>query len=233
MGLGAALLSDENHAHLKTGGYRPVNLKKIMATLVVQRALKRNMMSSKGKYDLADIVLTAEERAGTRRASRTGLQSVRNSGNGLTGRYGGSTSRRLSLTERLSTTGQGGLEGYRQRGTGAESRAGSIFLPPDADESKWLMRRFLIDLQRNSDINENEGFVPRSRRGSLLSAVPTVRNSHQHDARATAAAATGAPNLAGGGDNERARETALELLNSRPSSGSSGAKTEIGSPAAR
>ncbi|CAM9957664.1 unnamed protein product, partial [Ectocarpus sp. 4 AP-2014] len=118
-GLGAALLSDENHAHAKTGGYRPVNLKKIMATLVVQRALKRNMMQKRGKFNLADIVLAAEDRAGTRRTSRTNQQlpdGIHNYGD----------ARRLSSTAQLSTTGQGGLEGYQKEGALARGRAGSI-----------------------------------------------------------------------------------------------------------
>ncbi|CAM9140740.1 unnamed protein product, partial [Hapterophycus canaliculatus] len=215
VGLGAALLSDENHAHFKTGGYRPLNLKKIMATLVVQRALKRNMMRRKGKFHLADIVLTVEDRAGTRRASRTKQQGFWNSDDGLTGGCQGLNTRRLSLTERLSTMGQGGLEGYQQHRAAAEGKAGSIFLPPDADESKWLMRRFLMDLQQNNDRNENDSFLPTSRRGSLVSVIPVGRNGHNHNAQAIA---TG---------------MAVEVLSSRSSSGSSGAKTEIGSPAAR
>lgn len=232
-GLSAALLSNENHAHLKTGGYRPVNLKKIMATLVVQRALKRNMMLSKGKFNLADIVLKAEDRERTRRASSVVQQASGNSGYGLTGRHQGANTRRLSLMERLSTTGQGGLEGHQQHRAAAEGRAGSIFLPPDADESKWIMRRFLIDLQRNSDINEDENILPRSRRGSALSVVPAVRDGHQHDAQTTASAIMEASNVAVIEENDRARGTALHLLESHRSSGSSEAKTEIGSPAAR
>ncbi|CBJ31134.1 conserved unknown protein [Ectocarpus siliculosus] len=209
-GLGAALLSDENHAHAKTGGYRPVNLKKIMATLVVQRALKRNMMQKRGKFSLADIVLAAEDRAGTRRASRTNQQLP--DSDGIHNYLG--DARRLSSTAQLSTTGQGGLEGYQKQGALARGRAGSIVLPPDAHESKWLMQRFLTDLQRNNDRNGQEDFTPRNRRGS--SSVAGAVQDNSDEARATAA-----------------RGMALHLLGSRRGSGSSEAKTEIGSPAAR
>ncbi|CAM9416805.1 unnamed protein product, partial [Scytosiphon promiscuus] len=220
VGLGAALLSDENHAHLKTGGYRPVNLKKIMATLVVQRALKRNMMRSKGKFSLADIVLTAEDRARKRRASKTEQQALPNDGYGFTGRHQGDNTRRLSLTERLSVMGQDGLGGYQQDRAAGEGRTGSIFLPPDADESKWLMRRFLIDLQRSNDRNDSENFLPRSRRGSAVSGVPEGRDGHRQDVFATAAAAAAAAG-------------ASDPLRLQPCSGCSEAKTEIGSPAVR
>ncbi|CAM9490330.1 unnamed protein product [Ectocarpus fasciculatus] len=210
-GLGAALLSDENHAHAKTGGYRPVNLKKIMATLVVQRALKRNMMQKRGKFNLADIVLAAEDQAGTRRASRI-TQQLPDS-DGLHNYLG--DARRFSSTAQLSTTGQGGLEGYQKQGALARGRAGSIVLPPDADESKWLMKRFLTDLQRNNDRNGQEVFTSRNRRGSLP-VTGAVQDDSSGEARSTVA-----------------RGMALHLLGSRRGSGSSEAKTEIGSPAAR
>ncbi|CAN0102719.1 unnamed protein product [Ectocarpus sp. 12 AP-2014] len=205
-GLGAALLSDENHAHAKTGGYRPVNLKKIMATLVVQRALKRNMMQKRGKFNLADIVLAAEDRAGTRRASRTNQQ--------LPDSDGMHDARRLSSMAQLSTTGQGGLEVYQKQGALTRGRAGSIVLPPDADESKWLMQRFLKDLQRNKDRAGQDDLTSRNREGS--SSVAGAVQNYSNEARATVA-----------------RGMALHLLGSCRGSGSSEAKTEIGSPAAR
>lgn len=181
-----------------------------MATLVVQRALKRNMMQKRGKFNLADIVLAAEDRAGTRRASRTNQQLP--DSDRIHNFLG--DARRLSSTAQLSTTGQGGLEGYQKQGALARGRVGSIVLPPDADESKWLMQRFLTDLQRNNDRNRQEDITSRNRRGSS-----SVAGAVQHDndeARATVA-----------------RGMALHLLGSRRGSGSSEAKTEIGSPAAR
>lgn len=221
MGLGAALLSDERHAHAKTGGHRPVNLKKIMATLVVQRALKRNLMMKRGRFNLADIVLATEGQS--RRESRTRQDLPNNGGTyNLTSSALGETGR-LSSTGQLSTTGQGGLEAQQKQqqhwqheqrqqvGEKARSSVGSIVLPPDADESRWLMRRFLVDLQRHNDRDEGEG-------GEEL---PTSRSS------SVSQAASGGPNTA------MRTATALQLLNSRGSSRSSGAGTEIGSPSPR
>lgn len=232
MGLGAALLSDETHAHAKTGGHRPVNnIKKIMATLVVQRALKRNMIKKRGKFNLADIVLAAEGK--TRRASRTrqhlpnnhGLHSLHSTAARLLGSSNLGDTGRLSSTGQLSTTGHGGLEEQeqqqqrwqqhqrQQREENARGSAGLIVLPPDADESKWLMRRFLVDLQRHNDKDEEEGgeVLPSSSRSSSVSQAAN-----------------------GGSNDATSRATALQLLNSRGSSrSSSGAKTEIGSPPPR
>lgn len=230
VGLGAALLSDEKHAHAKPGGHRPVNIKKIMATLVVQRALKRNMMQKRGKFNLADIVLAVEGKA--RRASRTrqhlpsssGLYNLNNAASGLLGCTALGDTGRLSSTGELSTTGQGGLEGqqgHQQRWQqqqrlkynkgNARGSAGSIVLPPDADESKWLMRRFLVDLHRHNDRDDEEG-----------GDVPQTSGS-------------GSVSQAGGSgpDTALSRATALHLLNSRSISRSSGAGTEIGSPSPR
>ena len=215
MGLGAALLSDERHAHVKTGGHRPVNLKKIMATLVVQRALKRNMMQKRGKFNLADIVLAAESK--TRRVSRTrqDLPNVDALHNFLGNRTLEDTGR-LSSTGQLSTTGLGGLEGLdpqqqrrqqqqREQQEGqARGRLGSVVLPPDADESRWLMQRFLEDLQRHNGGDDEEG-------GELLTTRRSGSLSH--------------PAIGG--------RTALQLLNSGGSSRSSRAGTEIGSPSPR
>lgn len=187
-----------------------MNLKKIMATLVVQRALKRNIMQKRGKFNLADIVLAAEDQAGTRRASRTNQQLPDSDGSP---NYLGDA-RRLSSAAQLSTTGQGGLEGYQKLGALARGRAGSIILPPDADESKWLMQRFLTDLQRNNDRNGQEVCMLRNRRGSL--SVAGAVQDDSDDAQATVA-----------------RRMARHLLGSHRGSGSSEAKTEIGSPAAR
>lgn len=213
VGLGAALLSDERHAHAKTGGHRPVNLKKIMATLVVQRALKRNMMQKRGKFKLADIVLAAESK--TRRASRT-RQHLPNP-DGLYNVLGSNAledTGRLSSTGQLSTAGQGGLEGQeqqqkRQQEEGqARSRVGSIVLPPDADESKWLMQRFLVGLQQHNGSDDEKGgeVPPPSRRGSVSHTVRVGSNT----------ATSGA--------------IAEQLLNSHGRRGSSGEGTEIGSP---
>lgn len=224
VGLGAALLSDERHAHVKTGGHRPVDLKKIMATLVVQRALKRNMMQKRGKFYLADVVLAAESK--TRRVSRTRQDLPHADGlHNLLGSHALEDTGRLSSTGQLSTTGLGGLEGQdpqlqrwqqqqqRQQQEGqARGRMGSVVLPPDADESKWLMQRFLVDLQRRNDSDDEEGgeLLSTSRSGSVSQAV-----------------ASGGSHTAVGGT------TALQLLNSGDSSRSSRAGTEIGSPSPR
>lgn len=223
MGLGAALLSDDRHAHIKTGGHRPVNLKKIMATLVVQRALKRNMNQRKGKFNLADIVLAAESQ--TRRVSRT-RQDLPNP-DGLCSLLGNRALEdmgRLSPTGQLSTTGLGGLEGQekqeqrwqqhkqQQRERSTRGSAGAIVLPPGANESKWLMQRFLVDLQRHNDKDDEEG-------GEVLS---TSRSGSVSQA-------------AGGGSNTAlSRATAMQELKAHDScSRSSGAGTEIGSPSPR
>lgn len=131
MGLGAALLSDEKHVADKSG-YRPVNLRKIMATLVVQRALMRNM-KRKNKLQLYDVVLAAEAKAGTRRMSRQRVPVVAKDGH----------------PRAAAPAGAGGI--------------GSLVLPPDSEESAWLMRRFLLGLQE--DVDELGGRVAvRNRR---------------------------------------------------------------------
>ncbi len=226
MGLGAALLSDEGHAHVKTGGYRPLDIKMIMATLVVQRALKRNVKKRK-KLSLYDVLRAAEGKA---RESRTYRRpSVRNGSNapnhtalGLRGSGNVADTRRLSSTGQLSDTGQGILTGQQQQQQrGARSRAGSMVLPPDADESKWLMRRFLVDLQLNNERSEEEPVLLKNRSGSRSLGGDGVGDGVGGDGDEDAASG-----------NARGRAKALRLLNSNGSGGgSSKAQTEIGSPA--
>lgn len=236
VGLGAALLSDERHAHATAGGYRPVNLKKVMATLVVQRALKRNMNEKRGKFNIADIVVAAEgNRDHHQPVSSIGLFNLnrrvaegyhRGSALGDTGR--------LSSTGRLSTTGLGGLEGQDQQALPpvvTRGRAGSVILPPDKDESMWLLQRFLVDLQQSNDRNEEAGgeMLPASSRRSSVTVAGNRRNSAQHVPRAEG-------NIAGASGGTRGvgnRATGLELQNFGRGSRSSEARTEIGSPAAR
>lgn len=237
MGLGAALLSDERHAHAASGGYRPVNLKKVMATLVVQRALKRNMMEKRGKLHLADIVLAAEGK--TRQENRTDHQLLSTIGlfnlnhNTTEGYRRGSVlgdTGRLSSTGQLSTTGLGGLEGQREQAIPvvARDRLGSVILPPDKDESMWLLQRFIMDLQRSNDRNEEVGCEILSESQSSESVA-----ADEHNNNAVVPGAEGNIASASGTDDSRNRVTELEPLNNGRGSRSSEARTEIGSPTAR
>lgn len=151
VGLGAALLSNEKHA-LGKDYYRPVNLRRVMATLVVQRALKRNQHRTMRR---SDIVLGAQEKEGTRRPSSTWPLL---SGNDRTRESA------LEGTGRLSSTGQSifARQWTRVRYPRVEEKAGriaSISLPPDSEESAWLMRKFLLDLQRNNDEEEHMDYM--------------------------------------------------------------------------
>lgn len=165
IGLSAALFSEDRNV-LHESSYRPVNLRMIMATLIVQRALKRNLMLKQGKMDVADIVLTSLEKESIKRSQRTSAQLT---GVGslqsdiyasCSGGAGQKNSSKASLagasvenqTFLASTELNGNLQ---ERGTDG---TGSIIWPHDMAESKWLMRRFLIDLQEAS-IVEEEGSV--------------------------------------------------------------------------
>ncbi|CAM9335645.1 unnamed protein product, partial [Sphacelaria rigidula] len=60
LGLGAALLSDDSRA-ASGKSYRPVDLRRTMATLVIQRALKRNVGQNRSRHLFANVVLAARE----------------------------------------------------------------------------------------------------------------------------------------------------------------------------
>lgn len=60
LGLGAALLSDDSRT-VSGKAYRPVDLKRTMATLVIQRALKRNLGQNRSRHLFANVVLAAQE----------------------------------------------------------------------------------------------------------------------------------------------------------------------------
>lgn len=47
-------------------------------------------------------------------------------------------------------------EGYRRERNVQATSSGAFFLPPTAEESKWLMRRFLIDLRHQIDEGDKE-----------------------------------------------------------------------------
>ena len=221
VGLGAALLSDEKHAHVRTGGHRPLDIKVIMATLVVQRALKRNMSKNRQAISFVDVVRAAGEKAclgsGNRRRS-----SAIDTALGFRGSGTLAHTRRLSSTGRLSDTGQDVLAGHHQQQLQqhavARSRAGSIVLPPDADESKWLMRRFLVDLQRSNERNEEEPVLPKNQSGFVSMDDGDGGGGGDDDDDAASRHSIGGANM-------------LQLQNSSVSSGGgSKARTEIGSP---
>ena len=183
VGLGAALLSDDNHALRKKSGYRPVNLRKLMATLVIQRALKRNMRLRQSKSKLSNVEGFAEEKkAVMRRRSKTAAAQL--DGEGFLDKdddtawcYRGSsrTSRELRenvnvgrAAESFTSTGRRDRVEAFVKGNNIPAKpaldrnpsasVGSIILPPHVDESKWLMRRFLLELQQ-ADFEENEATV--------------------------------------------------------------------------
>lgn len=60
LGLGAALLSDDSRT-ASGKSYRPVDLRRTMATLVIQRALKRNVGQNRSRHLFANVVLAARE----------------------------------------------------------------------------------------------------------------------------------------------------------------------------
>lgn len=166
VGLSAALLSEDRNV-LRESSYRPVNLRRVMATLVVQRALKRNLMLKQGKLEMTDIVLTAQEKGGIERGQRTaaqltGVGSLQSDYyalySGEVGReYGSEASMVGASEESKNVLPRTGMDGNPQaRGA---SKIGSIILPPDMGEGKWLMRRFLLDLQEANDGGEEESVV--------------------------------------------------------------------------
>ncbi|CAM9669106.1 unnamed protein product, partial [Laminaria digitata] len=151
VGLGAALLSDEKRTIGKSN-YRPINnLREVMATLVIQRALKRNLTLKKGKFlakvPLCDVVIAAETKAVTsRRTSQTPTQPPLPGESYHPADPRGGTSRlqpgyrnRVMEAEQPRTA----TEAAAAAAAGGVSAVGSIGLPPDAEESTWLMRKFL------------------------------------------------------------------------------------------
>lgn len=207
VGLSAALLSDENHT-LRKETYRPVNLRKIMATLVIQRALKRNMMIKQRRFDLADVVLAAEANAGTGALPNTiphvaGLGVLHkhhvdgNFSRTSAGHHGNFSRARASrrLPQRWENidwtcgnnndlTGNQAMGQYPQVfGAGEVGGAGSIGLPPSTEESTWLLRRFLLELQETNGVDdvvdEVEALVARDqdpRQTAVTSATTGVRS---------------------------------------------------------
>lgn len=152
VGLGAALLSDEKHVTHKAD-FRPVDIRKLMATLVVQRALKRNATRRRQRFQLSDIVLAASSKAhlgqwaeGPQLHTAQRVDDRQRSVNTVEG-----TDRRRSETQRDRVQLWTKREQHVAR---QEGSLGSISLPPNAIESSWLMRRFLLGLQ---SLNEEEG----------------------------------------------------------------------------
>ena len=171
MGLGAALLSDEKRT-LGKASYRPINnLRKVMATLVIQRALKRNWTRKKGKLHLSDVVIAADNKADPRRATqtRTGLSPLEKGCHstefrgGISRVHPGYRDRVLEAKTivRLPKRAHRGFAGRQtmverpQTAVGGSGAVGSIGLPPDAEESTWLMRKFLMDLQQMNEEDDS------------------------------------------------------------------------------
>lgn len=171
MGLGAALLSDEKRT-LGKASYRPINnLREVMATLVIQRALKRNWMLKKGKFHLSDVVIAADNKAGPQRATQTriGLSPLEKGYHPTEFRGGISrvqpgyrnrvleAKTRMRFPERVHRgfPGRHAMVERPRTAVGGLGAVGSIGLPPDAEESTWLMRKFLMDLQQMNEEDDS------------------------------------------------------------------------------
>lgn len=198
VGLGAALLSDENHT-VGPGVYRPVNLKRIMATLVVQRALKRNMMQKRAKFSMYDIVMASHEFKATPKL----LSASELPGEIDSVCVGNSPTCRVETKEKIrkgrgrevhwdtKLGGSGDSYGRKEAQPLREQRpgrcfqearpedkgVGSIGLPPGTEERAWRMQNFLLDLQRmnqEDDLMEEDiiagGRVRRDRRTAVAAA---------------------------------------------------------------
>lgn len=167
IGLSAALFSEDRNV-LRESSYRPVNIRRTMATLIVQRALKRNLMLKQGKLDTADIVLTSLEKDRIKRGQRTsaqltGVGSLQS--DSCASCFGGPDRENRSeasiagaSVENQTFLARTGLNGNPQEERGTDT-IGSIIPPQDMEESKWLMRRFLMDLQEANIGEEEESVV--------------------------------------------------------------------------
>ena len=174
VGLGATLLSDEKRA-LGKSSYRPINnLRKVMATLVIQRALKRNLTLKKGKstgrVHMCDVVIAAENKVDSRRTSPTRNQlSPRVEGYSPIEPGGGISRLQPGYRDRVIEAENVMRPRTAARGVGA---LGSIGLPPGEEESAWLMRRFLVDLQQ---MNEEDDSIEQVRpTGGVVRKASTV-----------------------------------------------------------
>lgn len=199
LGLGAALLSDDNHL-LGSSVYRPIDLRKVMAVLIIQRALKRNLQMVQAKSRRNDMMLDSQHRPHgvERRSSCRGeaLQHKDIFGRTVDAQQQGSWETRLTLGGWASLRSFRGFEGFKgsswdgggdkgggafpaqtvKRARGREhegATCGSLVLPPDKDESRWIMQRFLLDLRNKIDHEEDaaldgesEAGFPRERRGT-------------------------------------------------------------------
>lgn len=162
-----------------------------MATLVIQRALKRNLQKMQARARMYDAVLDAQH------YSRYGDRATTLSGQSPTydrDIFGRAMHRRRELPwdrrwngDDFNSTGRsgevkgigaslaggfGGLHavgfprqalGYTPRCEGG--RYGSIGLPPDSEESRWIMHRFLKDLRKKIDLDEGKQPETLERRG--------------------------------------------------------------------